>query len=95
MLVESMLNAKEFFQVIFPSFSIFLTGPFCRVKVVAVRTVAQQFHNVESSGWLAQGAVRKLVRPTPPSRITLPSPHTKKARGFYKGKMIALYIPGC
>lgn len=38
-------------------------------------------NDVESSGWLAQGAVMKLDTPTPP-RIASPSPHTKKASGL-------------
>lgn len=63
--------------------------------MVAVRAVARQVHNVESSCRLAQGAIMKLDMPTPPSRITSPSPYTKKAHGFYEGKMTALYIPGC
>lgn len=60
--------------------------------MVAVRAVARQVHDAESSCWLAQGAGMKLDMPTPSSRITSPSLYTKKACGFYEGNRTGLDI---
>lgn len=93
MLVESMLNTKEFFQKWYLQ-AFQYSGWFHFVKSKDVGSSGSewliQFHDVESSCWLAQGTVVKLYMPISPSRITSSSLYTKEASSLYQGKVTAL-----